>query len=211
MEESQEASNSGKIYPLSEAKASANRQNALKSTGPRDTSLTRFNALKHGLTAKRIIVMSKEDPAEYEALLEALRQDFQPKTSVEEILIQQMGASIWRRQRLVAREKNGIEERIACAAISFRDSEKNRRYDSERDLSPDMAIIRTEKEKLHASKKLKDLDATLELRKKLYDETRMEPCFNDQSMRYDSNLERQFYRALFALRQIQQSTGNEQL
>jgi hypothetical protein len=40
-----------KKKPTSEKKISANRANAQKSTGPRDTRRSRFNATKHGLRA----------------------------------------------------------------------------------------------------------------------------------------------------------------
>jgi hypothetical protein len=37
--------------PASERKIEANTRNALRSTGPKDTTATRFNAVKHGLLA----------------------------------------------------------------------------------------------------------------------------------------------------------------
>ena len=72
----------------SEIQVEANRRNALKSTGPRDTSLTRFNALKNGLTAEKLVVTRYENREDYESLLEALRRNFQPQTAVEHILIE---------------------------------------------------------------------------------------------------------------------------
>lgn len=59
----------------SDAKVEANRRNALKSSGPKDRSMTRFNALKHGLKAREVAVMPYKDPARYARLLEALRED----------------------------------------------------------------------------------------------------------------------------------------
>jgi hypothetical protein len=75
---------------ISEAKIRADHENALKSTGPKDTGLTRFNALRHGLTAKELTTMPFENPEDYESLLEGLRQDFQPQSAIEEILIGQL-------------------------------------------------------------------------------------------------------------------------
>ncbi len=37
-------------------KIEANRHNAKKSTGPKNTSLTRYNALKHGILSKEILL-----------------------------------------------------------------------------------------------------------------------------------------------------------
>src|SRR3954469_8140303 len=44
----------------------ANRKNAQKSTGPRDTARTRFNGLKPGLRAEQV-VLPGEAPAAFEA------------------------------------------------------------------------------------------------------------------------------------------------
>ena len=94
----------------SEIQVEANRRNALKSTGPRDTSLTRFNALKNGLTAEKLVVTRYENREDYESLLEALLRDFQPQTAVEHILIEQMATSLWRRYRIVRAEKVDDED-----------------------------------------------------------------------------------------------------
>jgi len=89
---------------ISETRVEANRRNALSSTGPKDMSVTRFNALKHGLTAEKMVVTPFEDPTEYKVLVEALRADFQPQTAIEELLIQQMASSLWRRRRIIRGE-----------------------------------------------------------------------------------------------------------
>lgn len=101
------------------ARVEANRRNSLKSTGPRNTSSTRFNAMKHGLTAKKMVVTPYESEKDYEVIVEGLRQDFHPKTNVEEILIQQVASTLWRRQRLVRMEKTSIEYRLVEDPIDF--------------------------------------------------------------------------------------------
>ena len=55
------------------AQLAANRANAQSSTGPRSVegkSVSRFNALKHGIDAASI-VLPGEDPADYQALADA--------------------------------------------------------------------------------------------------------------------------------------------
>ena len=59
---------------VSQRKQNANRQNAKNSTGPGDTRRTRFNALRHGMSAgflsKEALIdggPGKEDPEELEA------------------------------------------------------------------------------------------------------------------------------------------------
>src|SRR5882757_1256172 len=62
------------------AQINANRANAQKSTGPRSQegkSVSRFNALQHGLDAKSVIIPG-EDPAEYEQLAQDYQAEFRP-------------------------------------------------------------------------------------------------------------------------------------
>jgi hypothetical protein len=190
----------------SEVKIRANRENALKSTGPKDTGLTRFNALRHGLTAKELTVMPFETPADYEALLEGLRQDFQPHSTIEEILIEQMAQSLWRRQRVVRVEKSEIEADLAMAPLHF-DAAEHRKRASARfggygkgtegldDLVPSFTGDDTDPH-------LETLKATAEERKKLYVESQLKPSVGPLLLRYESTLERQFYRALIMLTKI---------
>jgi hypothetical protein len=51
-------------------KTDSNRLNAQNSTGPGDTTLTRFNAVKHGLLAKGITELDDSDA--YESLVQRL-------------------------------------------------------------------------------------------------------------------------------------------
>ena len=222
----------------SEAKALANRQNALKSTGPKDTSLTRFNALKHGLTAKKLVVAPFEDPTEYEGIIEALRQDFRPQTSIEEILVQQMAACLWRRQRLMKAEKAEIASDLDSASSDFDHFEEDRaneirkvieeewvkevrvkyatskRYRRFRErLSPEQRAFLAEiarnpptvdYERLgKARQEIMQREATRNQRRQSRLEHALSPRFYALGIRYDSNLERQFYRALVMLLKIQ--------
>src|SRR5437764_10247347 len=68
-----------------QAQITANRANALKSTGPRSPegkSASRFNALKHGLDADSL-VLPGEDPAEYDALVRGYHESLNPATPEE--------------------------------------------------------------------------------------------------------------------------------
>ena len=79
----------------------ANRRNAAKSTGPKTSegkARSARNALKHGLRSSLAIIPG-ESPKDYEALYEALRNDYQPTDSVEEILVREIAVAEWRLQR----------------------------------------------------------------------------------------------------------------
>src|SRR5439155_16762976 len=87
---------------LTDRKIEANRQNAQHSTGPttpEGRAAVRLNGLKHGLCAATIVVPG-EDPAEFEALLEAYRAEYQPATPSAEFLVRQVAMADWRLLRL---------------------------------------------------------------------------------------------------------------
>src|SRR6266404_2801096 len=75
----------------------ANRLNAQHSTGPntpQGRAAVRLNGLKHGLCAETIVVPG-EDPAEFEALLNAYRAERQPASPTDEFLVRQLAMADW--------------------------------------------------------------------------------------------------------------------
>lgn len=86
----------------------ANRRNALRSTGPKDTSLTRLNALKHGLLSKEVL-MPGEDAKELEQLGRRLRMELAPQGELENVLVGRIVSSIWRLKRAVRVESRYIQ------------------------------------------------------------------------------------------------------
>ena len=77
----------------------ANRANALKSTGPRNTEATRFNALKHGMDAASIVIPG-EDPALYDELAADYRRQFRPSSAVETFHVETLIHADWQKRRL---------------------------------------------------------------------------------------------------------------
>jgi hypothetical protein len=94
-----------KLAHVSARKIAANRQNALKSTGPktsRGKANSRTNALKHGLFAMDLCIASLtkwEDPDEYQKLLDRLTDSYQPVGAAEELEVQQIAVCWWKRSR----------------------------------------------------------------------------------------------------------------
>ena len=78
-------------------KADSNRKNAERSTGPRDTTSTRLNAVQHGLLAKGITEL--DDAVEYESLLERLKQTYRPFGDLEMFFAQRIAFHMIRLQR----------------------------------------------------------------------------------------------------------------
>jgi hypothetical protein len=81
----------------------ANRQNALKSTGPRNTDNVRFNALRHGWRAK-ILILPDEEAEEFNRLLQDLEAEWQPQTPTEYIQVERMAVNYWKFARADRRE-----------------------------------------------------------------------------------------------------------
>jgi hypothetical protein len=81
----------------SSAKSQANRENAAKSTGPKDTTSTRYNALKHGLLAEGITEL--DDASGFESMRKRLIAEFQPVGEVETFLVRRIALCIVRLKR----------------------------------------------------------------------------------------------------------------
>ena len=88
----------------------ARRANAMKSTGPRTTegmAESRLNALKHGFFARDVVNPELDGPAraeEFNSLLDALLEEFQPESASERILVDEVAASCWRIRRILRYE-----------------------------------------------------------------------------------------------------------
>ena len=112
---------------MGEQRAEANRLNAQRSSGPRTElgkSRSKMNALKHGLSAKKIVI-GDEDPKEFEALRAALERDWQLETAFESELVDQLAGLFWRMRRVPAIEAAIVKAREAKADV-YSDVEKNK-------------------------------------------------------------------------------------
>ena len=81
-----------------QAQMEANRRNAQKSTGPTTEygkQAAKFNALKHGMTAKTS-VLPYEDKLAFEELREAFMSEYDPANSIEASLVETIVNSYWR-------------------------------------------------------------------------------------------------------------------
>ena len=76
----------------------ANRRNAQKSTGPRTPqgrAASSLNALKHGLTARHLVLRT-ETQRDFDVTLRAFQADLQPLGPTETALFHQLVAAHWR-------------------------------------------------------------------------------------------------------------------
>jgi hypothetical protein len=115
-----------------EKQKTANRRNAKHSTGPKTQKGKRascMNALKHGLTGEQIVIPG-EDPSAFNALKNGLIEEYSPQTTIEEELVVQCAATLWRLKRIPIFEKSimewsHIETKQADALIDFSYYQKN--------------------------------------------------------------------------------------
>ena len=90
----------------SPARLAANRANAQRSTGPRSVAgkaASCQNATRHGLLSRQPLLPG-EDPAELEALTRQLVEHLDPEAGVEELLVDDIVALVWRLRRLAGVE-----------------------------------------------------------------------------------------------------------
>ena len=90
----------------------ANRQNALKSSGPKTSegkATARLNATKHGLLSQKVLLPG-EDEAVLKELGERLRAELQPVGELESLLVERIVTAHWRMQRL---------ERVEAGIFTF--------------------------------------------------------------------------------------------
>jgi hypothetical protein len=95
----------------SAAKTAANRRNAQKRTGPQTAEgkeKAKYNALKHGQTA-RSVLLPGEDPAALNVLRRELLDDLQPHNSLEATLIVRIADDKW----ICDRSEQAAAERVA--------------------------------------------------------------------------------------------------
>lgn len=93
----------------------ANRSNSKRSTGPKSShgkERSRSNALKHGLTAQRILIAG-EDAREFEMFARGIIEDLKPLGRLEQTLAERVADLLWRLNRASFFEAAVFEARDA--------------------------------------------------------------------------------------------------
>lgn len=82
--------------------ANRNRRNAQLSTGPKTAegkARASQNAIRHGLSSDKFLVFEWENLDDFIELLQNLREEHQPATQTEALLVEQMAQHFWLSQR----------------------------------------------------------------------------------------------------------------
>ncbi len=103
------------------AQIAANQQNAQHSTGPKTEAgraASCLNNFRHGF-AGAFTVLPSEDQEEFDTLLHGLRDEHQPQTLTETLLVEKMAQHHWLVQRALQ-----LQELTIAAKMSMRDQER---------------------------------------------------------------------------------------
>ncbi len=129
-------------------RAAINRRNAQKSTGPRTPegkNRSKFNALKHGMTAQTL-VLPDEDANVLQIRLETFLTQIQPQNEVEQLLVEQAVHASWRLDRADRAEVARLSYIIESVPIEEANRQREeaaalgRRLFSDRDVSADARL-----------------------------------------------------------------------
>jgi hypothetical protein len=84
------------------ARALASRRNGARSRGPKTAvgkARSSRNALKHGLCARKLLVLPEEDASQFQALEAALLEELAPVGALQAVLAQRVVSAAWRLMR----------------------------------------------------------------------------------------------------------------
>lgn len=109
---------------VSEKQLEANRQNAQKGgvKTPKGKAIVKYNALKHGLLAKEVVVTvgeGAENPEEFNTLLEDLKAQLAPEGTLEEMLVEKIAVAYWRLRRAYRYEVGLIRSELDNATDDY--------------------------------------------------------------------------------------------
>jgi hypothetical protein len=198
----------------SDKKREANRQNALKSTGPRTPegkNAVRLNALKHGLLSQEVLLPG-EDAEALRELDEGLRAELQPVGVLENLLVERIIAAFWKLRRM-GRVEAGIYawelyEELAERAEREADGYKKSSLDDLIAAGDDTRITNKKKHKeaLSRARQMRSAQEaeTVTLGRTFVRDADKANAFTKLS-RYVTRIERELYRALHELERLQRA------
>jgi hypothetical protein len=191
-------------------KAAANRQNALKSTGPKTPdgkAAVRLNALRHGLLSEEILLPGEDEEALRE-LAEDLRAELQPVGELEGLLVDRITSLLWRLRRL-GRVEAGIFAHEFFAELADR-AEREARAQSSRleDVMADVdTIIGDEHKHQEALQRAREMRVKQDAENTALGRTFARDADSANAFsklsRYEAGIERGLYKTLHELQRLQ--------
>lgn len=111
---------------MSERKRAANKRNAQHSTGPKNTDITRFNAVTHGMFASQAYIergLSERDQELFHTMQAGLYVDLAPAGTLEEMLVADIGRCFWSLHRGASFEQALLVPRLDNRKLVKEESE----------------------------------------------------------------------------------------
>ena len=206
----------------SDRKAEANRQNALKSTGPKTPegkTTVRLNAVKHGLLSEQV-VLPGEDAEALRELSEHLRSELQPVGYMESMLVERIIAAYWRLRRL-GRVEAGIFAWELYGELAERAQQEARTHENGNlDQLIEESLPSTkldERKHQQALSEAKEMEAKRDAETATLGRTFIRNADGSNAFsklsRYETAIERSLYKALHELQRLQaarRAEGNVQ-
>jgi len=193
----------------SDRKIEANRQNALKSTGPRTPEgkdAARLNAMRHGLRSKEVLLPG-EDAGALRELDKNLRAELDPVGELENLLVDRIIAAYWRLRRL-GRVETGIFDWQHHEELAERAEREAREYEEEDEgfFGPGIVVTDHEKheEAMSRARGIRSAqeDETATLGRTFARDADGANAFSKLS-RYETAIDRRLYKALHELERRQ--------
>jgi hypothetical protein len=104
------------------------RRNGARSRGPASPegrAKSARNSLKHGLSSKKIFVLSNESEESFDSTLEAVNQHYQPASDLERDLCLEIAHARWRLRRLWIIETGMFDREMDRQDAVMRDTYRN--------------------------------------------------------------------------------------
>ena len=111
---------------ISRKQLEANKRNAPKGGVKTEEgkAIVKYNALKHGLLAKEVVITvgeGAENPEEFNSLLVDLKTQLSPVGTLEEMLVEKIAVAFWRLRRAYRYEVGLIRQDLDTATDDFYD------------------------------------------------------------------------------------------
>lgn len=185
----------------------ANRRNARRSTGPRTAegkARVATNAVKHGLTAKQVILPG-EDPAEFEAHRSRFLADLSPRGAVQEFVAEKVVIDAYRLMRVPVWEAalGHRQERLASLEDARAHKSSHEIKEGAPEDTPDIERAAREAHRAVDEKKGKVRTEPVALRARSSELLEKRPTTLANLVRYDTGLLRSFIAGLRELQRLQ--------
>jgi len=189
---------------MTEDKLNANRENAVKSTGPttpEGKAASSRNAVKHGVLAATPVLPGIESPEEWEYHRTGVIESLAPVGYFQKVLAERVALNSWRLGRAVRYEVEVTTATAASAKLAMENQENNEPVSS-MDAFPSVRDAAAANE---GQQRLAERQQQWEMKidRLIHGRMLLEPDILEKVARYEGALERSLFRTLHELQRLQ--------